>query len=199
MTLFKSREERRIERNIEIRKGLNQIRGHVKNLERNEIGYVEKAKRAKQLGDPNQLAFLKKTIRKTLSQKLLLEKQLLNLETAIQIKSQTEAHAQFAKAMSAISKTIAEMFGAADLTNTQKDFEIAMSRAENMEERMSLFLESSEQAMFSGETASEETISDEEIDRLIESEAAFEEKKGIDEEIAKGLAEIDRELEKDRK
>jgi len=199
MALFKSKEERRIERNIEIRKGLNQIRGHIRNLEKNQEEYIQKAKRAKQIGAADQVNFLKKTLKKTMAQKVVLERQLLNIETAVQIKNQTEAHAQFAQAMGAISKTIAEMFGAADLVKTQKDFEMAMAKAESMEERMDVFLDMSEQAMFSGESASEDLVKDDEIDRLIETEAAREEKSGLDAEIERGLAEVEKEIQKENR
>ena len=48
MPLFKTREERRIEREIEVRKGINAIRANIRDLERNEKEYLAKAKRAKQ-------------------------------------------------------------------------------------------------------------------------------------------------------
>ena len=199
MGLFKSKEERRIERDMEIRKGLTSVRRNIRSLEKNEKEYIKKAVRAKRIDSPTQLEFLKKTLKKTASQRRLLERQLLNIETAIQIKNQAEAYAQFAKSMNAVSRSISEMFGYTDLAQTQKDFETAMSRAQSMEERMELFLDMSSESMFGFEAESMgDLVTDEEIDKLIEDEAAHVEGEEADSEIDEGLKEIRKELEKDK-
>jgi phage shock protein A len=198
MKIFKSKEEKRIEREIEIRKGLNHIRRQIKVLARNERGYLEKARRAIQLGSSDQVAFLKQTLRKTISQRRLMERQLLNIETAIQIKDQVEADAGFAKAMNAVSKSIASQFRSIDLTKTMRNFEEAMEKARTMEERISLMLEMSQDSML-GETADMgDLVSEEEIDLLVEEEAVHEEGTALDAEIEKGLGEVASELKKDR-
>jgi hypothetical protein len=200
MALFKSREERRIERNLEVRKGINAVKRTIANLERNERDYLQKAKRAKSLGSGAQLNFLKQTLKKTMSQRILMERQLLNIETAIQIKDQAEAHAQFAKSMTAISKTIGEMFAQTDLAKTQVEFEKAMQKAQTMEEQMELFLDIGAQSMFGSEGASSsEIISDKEIDNLINEEVAHDETAKIDEDIAGGIKEIQEELGREEK
>ena len=66
MGLFKSKEERRIERNLEVRKALTQIRRQIKDSEKYETNYVAQAKRARKLGATTQYEFLKKAIKKTL-------------------------------------------------------------------------------------------------------------------------------------
>jgi len=200
MALFKSREERRIERNLEVRKGINAVKRTIGNLERNEREYLQKAKRAKSLGSGAQLNFLKQTLKKTMSQRVLMERQLLNIETAIQIKDQAEAHAQFAKSMNAISKTIGEMFAQTDLAKTQVQFEKAMQKAQTMEEQMELFLDLGAQSMFGSESASSsEIVSDKEIDNLINEEVAHDETAKIDEDIAGGIKEIQEELGREEK
>jgi hypothetical protein len=197
MGLFKSREQRRIDRDIEIRKGISQIKRHIRGLEKSEREYIKKARRAKQLASDQQLSFIKATLKKTAAQKRLMERQLLNIETALQIKNQAEAHGQFAKAINAVSQSIAEMFGSTDLARTQADFQRAMAQAQSLEERMELFLDLANEAML-GETAgSEELVSDEEIDALVDAEVAQAEGEGIDEAISKGLKEIEKELGKE--
>ena len=47
MGWFKSKEERGIERDIEVRKGINSIKRNIKQLRKHEKSYIEKAKRAK--------------------------------------------------------------------------------------------------------------------------------------------------------
>ncbi|MBI4576483.1 MAG: hypothetical protein HY722_09500 [Planctomycetes bacterium] len=196
MGLFKSEEERRIERDLEIKKGVAAVKRTIRELERNEKDYIEKAKRARQLGSSGQVDFLKKTIRKTAGQRLLLERQLLAIETAAQLKNQAETYGQFARSMNAVSRSIAEVFGDTDMARTQKDFERAMAQAQTMEQRMDLFLDLSAQSMFSGQTdaAAEDLVSEADIDRLLEDKVVHEEGDDLDREIDAGLDEIRREL-----
>ena len=140
MGLFKSKEERRLERTMEVKRALSQIKRQIKDTEKHELGYVQKAKRARKLGWANQYEFLKKAIKKSANVKVRLERQLLALESAFQIKEQTEGHAQFAGAMNALSKSISESFGVADLAKTQVNFEKAMSQAESPSRMKAAFM-----------------------------------------------------------
>ncbi len=198
MGLFKSKEEKRIEREIEIRKGLNHIRRQIKRLEKNEKSYLVKARRALQMGAGDQVSFLKGTLRKTITQRRLMERQLLSIETAIQIKDQVQAEAAFAKAMTAVSKSIAAGFKSVDLTRTQKEFEESMVKARTMEDRIGFMLEMSRDSMLGDDSGEEDLVSSDEIDRLVESEAAHEEKSEVDADIDDALREIQSELGKDR-
>lgn len=197
MGLFKSKAERKMERDLEIRKGINHVKRQIRDLERNEKDYITKAKRARKMGAKDQFSFLRNTLKKTASQKILLERQLLNIETAYQIKNQAEAHAQFAKSMNAVSSSIAETFGATDLAETQKDFETALMKAESMEQQMEIFLDSVSSSLGMEPSASADLVSDEEIDQMVEGEVVHEEGEPLDAEIADGLKEIEKELGKE--
>ncbi len=197
MGLFKSKEERRIERNIQIRKALTQIKRQIAANAKHESDYVATAKRARKLGWNNQYEFLKKAIKKTATIKTALERQLLALESAIQIKEQAEGHAAFATAMNALSSSISEVFGATDMARTQVNFEKAMAQSESLEERMDAFLEAMSESMFSYEGSSEgELVSDGDIEKMLEEEVKHEEKEGIDEEIERDISAIQKEIDK---
>lgn len=200
MGLFKSRDERRIERNIEIRKGVNALRRNIVDLGKHERSYVDKAKRAKKIGDKQQYDFLRRQLKKTAAQKRMRERQLLSIETAVQIKDQAESDADFAKSMGAVAKSIAEVYGSVDFVKTQKNFEKAMYQAETLQQQMEVFLEMTQEHVMSGEVEGEnEIISDKEIDRMLEEEVVHEESGGVDSEIEKGLKHIQDELDKENK
>ena len=197
MSLFKSKEERRIERNIQVRKAASQIRRQIAANEKHEADYIVKAKRAKKLGWANQYEFLKKAIKKTATVKVQLERQLLALESAILIKEQAEGHAAFAGAMNALSTSIAEVFGATDMARTQVNFEKAMAQSESLEERINAFLETTSESMFRYEGSPEgELVSDGDIEKMLAGEIEHEEKEGIDADIDKDISAIQREIEK---
>ncbi|RME74434.1 MAG: hypothetical protein D6785_15895 [Planctomycetota bacterium] len=197
MGLFKSKEERRIERDMAIRKAINAIKKNIRELEKNEKEYIKKAKRAKQINSSQQFEFLKKTLKRTACQRKLLERQLLNIETAYQIKNQAEASLDFCKAMNSVSKAIAESFAGIDMTQTIKDFEHAMEKAQTMEERMELLLDMSADSMFASDAQFDQLISDEEIEQMIEEEVAYEESEQLDSRISSELEEIRKELSKE--
>ncbi|MDP6381411.1 MAG: hypothetical protein QF662_08715, partial [Phycisphaerae bacterium] len=193
----KSKDERRIERNIQIQKTLGLFTGQIKKLKKQEGAYIAAAQDARRARAPQQEEIAKKALKATLAQRRRLDQQLLTLKIAVQMKEQTETHAEFAKALKGVSKTIADMFGTADMVQTQKDFEMAMARAQSMEQRVDLFLSSASTTMF-GETIEEgEIVTDDEIDRLVAAEAAQAEG-AADAEIDKGLKEIRDELARDQ-
>ncbi len=194
MGLFKSREERRIERDMEVRKGLAAMKRQIKGLEKHEKDYLTKARRAKALGDEGQLKFLKGTLKRTAAQRRMLERQMLSLETAQQLKNQAEIHGQFARSMNAVSRAISDAFGSTDLEKTQKDFEKAAARADNMEQRMDLLLDMGEETLSAEPTVAEDGITDEELDQLIEGGATEKEGAAFDAEIAERLKKLDEEL-----
>jgi hypothetical protein len=195
MALFKSKEDRRIERTIAIRKTLGLFTRQISKLKQAEDGYVASARQARQKGAPAQEALARKALKATMVQRRRLDQQMLTLRIASQMKDQAEVHGQFASAMMAVSKTIGELFSSVDLTATQKQFELAMGKAHSMEERMDMFLETSNETMFDESPASEpaELVSDEELDKLIDIEAAAGET-GMDDAIAAKLAEVQSEL-----
>lgn len=196
MGWFKSEEEKRLERNLEVKKGIKAIKRNIKELERNREKYIEKAKRARKIGDDKQYEFLKRALKKTEAQKKMRERQLLNIETALQIKNQAESDAEFAKAMQAVSESISEVYGATDMVETQKQFQKALAQAETLQERMEYFLDMNADTVFSEDLdIDEDVVSDEEIEDMISDEVNREESEEIDREIEEDLKEIEAELE----
>lgn len=197
MGIFKSKEEKRIERDLEVRKGINSIKRNLKELDKHSKEYIDKAKKAKRIGDDPQLKFIKAALKKTALSKKLRERQLLSLETAMQIKNQAESDGEFARAMMEVSKSISEVYGATDLAKTQRNFEKALLQAETLQDRMQIFVEMTSESLSSADEEAEKILSDKDIDRMIDEEAVHEEKSGLDKEIQKGLKEIEEELGKE--
>ena len=193
MGIFKSKEERRIARDMEIKKGIARIKRQLKELGKSEEEWLEKARRAGRMGAGDQLAFIRKSLKATTSQRRMIERQLLTIEAAFQMKNQTESFAVFAESMGVVSRSINEVYKTTDLEATQKNFEHAMSQAETMSQRMDLFLDMSKDSLFESESASgEEYVSDSEIDEMIGMDTGERKKmtrEELDREIARELGE----------
>jgi hypothetical protein len=182
MGLFKSAEERRIERDIKVRQGIRKIEKAVREQTKFQDEFVKNAQRAKKIGDTKQYAFIRNSLKKTALIQRLLERQLLAVKNALLIKRQAEASADFAGAMGTMASEISKLFGETDLVKTQAEWERAMVQSQSMEERMNMFLDSIEDiaAQDTEATTSDITVTDEEVDRLIEAEAQAEHDKEID-------------------
>jgi hypothetical protein len=200
MGMFKSKEEKRIERDIEVRKGVNSLKRNIRDLAKHEFSYIQKAKKAKKIGDNSQYDFLKRQLKKTAGQRRMRERQLLSIETAVQIKNQAESDADFAKSMGAVAKAVSEVYGSVDFAKTQKNFEKAMMQAETLQQQMEIFLEMTQEHVMSGEVEGEDqVVSDAEIDKMLDEEVVHEEASGsLDKDIEKGLKDIQDELDREK-
>src|ERR671921_1648416 len=150
MGLFKSKDERRIEREMKIRQGLRSIERSIRQQEKFADDFIKNARRAKQIGDEGQYQFIRGALKKTAAVKKMLERQMLAIKNAMLIQQQAAASQQFAESMNLMAREISRVFGEMDLTKTQADWERAVAQAGSMEERMELFLETMEQNAISG-------------------------------------------------
>lgn len=198
MGIFKSKEERRIARDMEIKKGIQRIRRQMKELQKSEEDWLEKARKAARIGANDQLAFIRKSLKATTFQRRMLERQLLTIEAAFQMKNQAESFAVFAESMGVVSKSINEVYKTTDLEATQKNFEHAMMQADTMSQRMDLFLDMTKDSLFETDSvAGEQLVTDEEIDQMIGTNTD-ERKKMTREELDREIArELGEDVEKD--
>jgi hypothetical protein len=199
MGLFKSSEERRLEREMEIRKGLSRIKKQIRSFEREEQEFIKKAKRARQLGDGTQLRVIKANLKRTAYTRRMMERQLLNLEVFKQLKGQAEAQADFARALETVSEAIAESYGSVNLAEVHKNCERAISQSESMQQMMELMMEQTSESMANMEGAqSDELVTDEEIDRMIDEAIVAEEKEEMDEKVGGRLDALRERFERGR-
>src|ERR1043165_3780062 len=168
MGLFKSKEERRIEREMKIRSGMRSIEKSIRQQEKFSEDFIANARRAKQIGDEGQYQFIRGALKKTATVKKMLERQLLAIKNAMLIQQQAASSQQFAESMSLMAREIGRVFGEMDLTKTQAQWERAVTQAGSIEERMDIFLDSMQDAARAGvpASASTETVTDDEIDRM---------------------------------
>ena len=178
MGLFKSKDERRIEREMKIKAGMRAIERSIRQQERFADDFIKNARRARQIGDEGQYLFIRNALKKTAAVKKMLERQLLAIKNAMLIQQQAAASQQFAESMSLMAREIGRTFGEMDLTKTQAQWERAVAQAGSMEERMEVFLDSMEQSALGAgaTTAREDVVTDEEIDRLIQADVLAAEK-----------------------
>lgn len=169
MRLFKSADERRIEQDIKVRQGIRRIEKAIGEQGKFADGFIRNARRAKEIGDNAQYAFIRGSLKKSAAIRRMLERQLLVVQNALLVKRQAEASVDFSKSMGLMAAEIGRLFGETDLVGTQAAWEKAMLQSQSMEERMGIFLDNMEGASAADEARVSE-ISDEEADAMIEAE-----------------------------
>jgi len=195
MGLFKSKDERRIEREMKIRQGLRSIEKSIRQQEKFQDDFIKNAQHARKIGDEQQYQFVKGALKKTATVKKMLERQLLAIKNAMLINQQALASKEFAESMNVMAEEIGKTFGEMDLTKTQAQWEKAVAQAGSMEERMEIFMDSMEQSAIAGSAGSttKELVTDDEIDRMIQADVLAAEKTelgkldALESEIAKEL------------
>ena len=195
MGLFKSKDERRIEREMKIRAGLRNIERSIRQQEKFADDFVKNAQHAQRIGDQNQYQFIRSALKRTAATKKMLERQLLSMKNAMLIQQQARASQQFAESMQLMAADITKTFGEMDLTKTQGQWEKAVAQAGSLDERMDVFLDSMESSATSAGSVSgkDELVSDAEIDRMIQADVLAAEKTELgkldqlESEIAKEL------------
>src|SRR5213082_644701 len=110
MGLFKSKEERRIDREMKIRQGLRAIEKSIRQQEKFSDDFIKNAQHAKKIGDNNQYLFIRSALKKTAAVKKMLERQLLAIKNAMLIQKQAQASQQFAESMTLMAQEIGQTF-----------------------------------------------------------------------------------------
>src|SRR5438105_14754844 len=161
MGLFKSKDERRVEREMKIRSGMRSIEKSIRQQEKFSADFIKNAQHARKIGDENQYLFIRGALKKTAAVKKMLERQLLAIKNAMLIQQQAQASQEFAQSMNLMAQEIGRVFGEMDLSKTQAQWERAVAQAGSMEERMEIFLDSMESSAIAGgqTTAKEERVS----------------------------------------
>lgn len=173
MGLFKSKDEKRLEREIKVKQGLSNLRRRIEKLDMEKLKFIESAKKAKRLNDQQMYLTARAALKNTIASKRILERQLLHLEVALQIKNQAEANESFARAMSEATKAIAEVCQGLNMAQIQIEYEKAITQSESLKEKMDTLVETaSDRVQETGANVDKEIVNDAEIDKMLEDELA---------------------------
>lgn len=195
--LFKSKQQRQLERDMAIQNVLDLHRRRIRGLKKHEHGYCEKAVRAKRQGDKANYEKLIKLLVQTMNERRRLESAQLTFEAMVQTKDRIESYGEFAKGLQAATKSISSVFKNIDLTNTVSELNMAMSRAKQMDQTMNMVLDRvSDTSLDFDYEGNEEAVGFDQIDAMISGRADIEESQ-TDGKIDQMLKEIESQMKKE--
>ena len=171
MGLFDAhRENKAIKQKIFIKKSMGNMRRIVNKLEDQKQIYISKAKIAKKKGADTQVNLAMNALKMTIAYQRKAEEMLLNFEIAYQMKDLGAMTAQFFKGISVLSKEMQDIANSNNFMKVQKAFEKAMVGMETQSMNLEVFLDTSQDS-FEGVSNEAKGIDDDEIKKLIDSEA----------------------------
>ncbi len=194
MGLFKSKQEKEIEKKMLVKRTINAMNKQINTLEEQKKAMIEKAKTAKKNGLEAQYNLALTGYKMTLLQQRRAQEMLLNFEITSQMKDMTMMTKEFLGGMSVLSKEMAKLADEKEFIEVQKQFEVAMGKAEHQAEQMDMFMETSQDS-FRSASGSTDSIDDTEIKDLIDKQVGLD--TDSDDAIEKELASLRKKLESD--
>lgn len=179
MGLFKSKAQKEFEKKAVIRKTLNTIQKQINQLEQQKKVYIDAARRAKKLGLKAQYDLAVTGLRMTMAQQKRAQEMQLNYELFSQMKDMTAMTSDFLAGLSLLSKEMTKLTDQKEFAKVQQQFQKAMQGAQIQTEQMETYLDMS-QAEFDAGISDPDTISDAEIDSLLDEQSASEEMEDMD-------------------
>ncbi len=176
-----AKREREIATKLGIRRTLNNMRSQSAKLDSFKEDYIEKARKAALIGNKQTYNLAKQGLRLCLSKQRFLDSMVANFEIALQMNEMNKVINEFIGGMNAISENLKGITSSIDIARAQAAYEKALSNNEGQYEALDAFLREAEDSIeaFNG---NEGDVSEDDLDRLINSRAADSETK-MDEEI----------------
>ncbi len=190
--LFKSKRQREIEQNIRIQRSLTLHKQQIGKLEHHERQYMEKAQKAKKMGDMSNFKQLCRLVAQTTNQRRAIESQLLHFETLLQTRDRAKLFGEFAKGMKEMSHSIRDTFNDFSADEILQDLEVTLARTGEMESAMNMVLDrvsSGTEPVGGGENM----VSEDQIAALV-SEQVDGKTESLDRDIDESLRAIEKQL-----
>lgn len=198
MGLFKSKQQKEIEKKMLIKRTINTMNKQINKLEEQKKVFIEAAKKAKMKDLDAQFNLALSGYKMTVQQQKRAQEMLLNFEITAQMKDVTMMTSEFLRGMSDISKEMTKLADAKEFAKIQAQFEQAMAAVETQTDQMDNFMEMSQETFYNqGIDKSGKQMSDDELEKFIMEQASQDELSS--ENIDKEMEELRKKIEQDVK
>ena len=189
------RQTREIEREIRFKQGLSRVRSYIQKCQQSQKRIWELGKRALKLGDRQQFEHIARAYLRTGDLIMRWERYLVAVESMALQRGQVKATQEFVKSMGALSESMMTGASPEDVVKMQQDLEIALERAQTLDETLAAVMDATSDTVFSAEGLSEESLK--EVEAAMVGEAGAEESGALDVRISQGLKRIEDEMRKE--
>lgn len=194
MGLFKSKQEKEIQKKMLVRRTINTMNKQINRLEEQKQVFIDAAKRAKEKDLDAQFKLALSGYKMTVQQQRRAQEMLLNFEITAQMKDVTMMTSDFLRGMSEISKDMSKLADAKEFAKIQAQFEEAMTAVETQTDQIDNFMEMSQETFYNaGKDKKGAGMTDEEFEKFIEEQASLDSlsSENIDKEMEELKKKID--------
>lgn len=198
MGLFKSKQQKEIEKKMLVKRTINTMNKQINRLEEQKKVFVDAARRAKEKDLEAQYNLALSGYKMTVQQQRRAQEMLLNFEITAQMKDVTMMTSEFLRGMSVISREMTKLADAKEFAKIQAQFEEAMVAVETQTDQMDNFMEMSQETFYNqGIDKKGNQMSDEEFEKYIMEQVGQDELSN--ESIEKEMQELRKKIEAEDK
>jgi len=196
MPLFKSKEEKELERRIQAKQGHARILRYIEKQKQATGKYWELGKRSLALGDDKQFRTIGAQFLWTQSEVTRWERYLLTLDTIEARRDQAASVTEFIKSVKALTESMMAQADPKQLAKMQNDLALGLARAETLQERLDLLMEMTDETLSSSDSdlSMERSGGLAELKQAMAADASSGE---ADTRIAEGLKKLEEQMRKE--
>ncbi len=177
--LFKKRDEKRkeaqrqkeIQTRLHIKQALNKMKNQSSKFESFKQTYIENAKKAALTGNQETYKLAKTGLKICLSKQKCLDQMIANFELSLQVADMNKLVTEFFSGLNLLSEQMQNVTCGVDMTKAQAAYEKALANNESQYDALDAFLTTTGESI-EALNGSDSSVSDEEIDKLIDVQAA---------------------------
>ena len=193
MGLFKSKQQKEIEKKMLVKRTINTMNKQINKLEDQKQVFIDAARRAKEKDLQAQYNLALSGYKMTVQQQRRAQEMLLNFEITAQMKDVTMMTSEFLHGMSDISREMTKLADAKEFAKIQAQFETAMLAVETQTDQIDNFMEKSQETFYNAGKDKTGKMTDEEFAKFIDEQASMD---GLsDENIDKEINELKKKLD----
>jgi hypothetical protein len=182
------RRQREMQARVNIKRTLNEMKNQSKKLDQFKKNYIERAKQAAIVGNSTTYAMAKSGLKISLTKQKFLDSMIVNFEVAMEINDMNKVIGQFVDGINIISGQMKQITTSFDMSQAQNAFDQAMANNLTQYEALDAFMTTAVNS-FDSMDAIGESISDDEIDQLINHQAVDKESE-MDRQIEQRIGQV---------
>ncbi len=182
------RRQREMQARVNIKRTLNEMKNQSKKLDQFKKNYIDRAKQAALVGNSTTYDMAKSGLKISLTKQKFLDSMIVNFEVAMEINDMNKVIGQFVDGINIISGQMKQITTSFDMSQAQNAFDTAMANNLTQYEALDAFMTTAVNS-FDSMDAIGESISDDEINQLINHQAVDKESE-IDKQIEQRIGQV---------
>ena len=169
--MLEQKRQHEVQTRIQIKQTLNKMKNQSSKLDDFKKSYIESAKKAALTGSSESYNLAKTGLKICLTKQKYLDQMITNFELSLQVADMNKVVTEFFSGINLLSEQMQDMTSGIDMSKAQLAYERALANNESQYDALSAFLTTAGETIESI-NGTDNSVTDEEIDKLISVQAA---------------------------